>query len=1202
MVFSHLHVHTQYSLLDGAADISGLYKKAVADNMRGIAITDHGNMFGVFKFVAEAGKYNKDNPDTIKPIVGCEFYLVENRHKKQFTRDEKDARFHQLFLAKNAEGYKNLVKLCSLGYIEGLYGKYPRIDKELVLQYHKGLIATTCCLGASVPRMILKKGEAEAEKEFKWWLDLFGEDYYIELQRHDLPEQNTVNAVLLRWAVKYNVKVIASNDSHYIDREDNNAHDILLCINTGEKQATPSMKEIADDDTFVKGKRFAFPNDQFYFKNTDEMSKLFNDVPQSIDNTNEIVDKIELLKLKQDILLPHFKIPEGFFSQDEYLKHLTMVGAKKRYSDSLTPEIEDRINFELHTVKTMGFAGYFLIVADFIKAGRDIGVFVGPGRGSAAGSVVAYCTGITNIDPMKYNLLFERFLNPDRKSMPDIDTDFDDVGRQKVIDYVVEKYGKNQVAQIVTYGTMAAKMSIKDVARVMDLPLAESNMLAKLVPERPGIELNRLIKAPMDGEKSLKTKEGLNSDDLEDVKKLRKIYEGTDLQARVLKEAVILEGSVRNTGIHAAGIIIAPKDLTEIIPVYTSKETELLITQFDGKVIEDSGVIKMDFLGLKTLTIIRDALKLINQNHGIEIDIDTIPLDDKKTLELYQRGETNGTFQFESAGMQKYLKDLKPDKFEDLIAMNALYRPGPLEYIPNFVKRKNGLEKVTYDLPVMEEILKETYGITVYQEQVMLLSQKLAGFTKGDADVLRKAMGKKDKATLDKMKSKFIDGIRNNKLDEKICEKVWTDWEAFAQYAFNKSHSTCYAFVAFQTAYLKAHYPAEYMSAVLTHNLSNIDKITFFMEESKRMNIPVLGPDVNESQYNFAVNKKGEIRFGLGAVKGVGESAVAAIIDERTKNGGFKNIFDLTQRITNRSANKRCLESMAQAGGFDCFEGIHRAQYFAPDAKDQTSGIDRAIRFGNNMAIQQNSAQNSLFGDASISDVTTPSLAECEPWSNLELLHKEKEVIGFYISGHPLDNFRFEMNQFCPNKISQLKELEKYKDRDMVVGGMITAVNHRVSKTGKPFGNFTIEDYGDSIELVLFGQDYVTFKQYLELGFFLRVIGKSQERYHQPGSIELKVLSMELLSELREKKLRSITVHLQLNELSDTFVKNLITAVKENSKLHHRHCDLHVNVFDKEENIFIKMPSRKFRVNPDNAFIDSLNNMPEVMEVKYNEN
>ncbi|HTL82031.1 MAG TPA: DNA polymerase III subunit alpha, partial [Bacteroidia bacterium] len=648
MNFNHLHVHTQFSLLDGAAGISDLYKKATADKMRGIAITDHGNMFGVFKFVAEAGKYNTaENPNTIKPIVGCEFYLVENRDKRQFTREERDVRYHQLLLAKNPEGYKNLVKLCSLGYMEGLYGKYPRIDKELILKYHKGLIATTCCLAAEVPRAILRKSEAEAEKIFKWWLDLFGEDYYIELQRHDIPDQNTVNEVLLKWAVKYNVKVIASNDSHYVNVDDYNAHDILLCINTGEKQSTPSAKDF-DDESSMKGKRFAFWNDQFYFKNTQEMSDLFHDVPEAIDNTNEIVDKIEPLKLKRDILLPHYKIPEGFTDQDEYLKHLTMQGAHRKYSGGVTAEIEERINFELFTIKTMGFAGYFLIVQDFINAGKDIGVLIGPGRGSAAGSVVAYCTGITNIDPIKYNLLFERFLNPDRKSMPDIDTDFDDEGRQKVIDYVVEKYGKNQVAQIVTYGTMAAKMSIKDVARVLDLPLDQANALAKLVPERPGIELDRVINAPLEGAGSLKEKEGLGGDDFEGVRKLREIAKGKDQQADVIREALRLEGSVRGTGIHAAGIIIAPQDLTEIIPVATSKETNLLITQFDGKVIEDAGVIKMDFLGLKTLTIIRDALRLIEENHGIKIAIDEIPLDDQKTLELYQRGEANGTFQFES--------------------------------------------------------------------------------------------------------------------------------------------------------------------------------------------------------------------------------------------------------------------------------------------------------------------------------------------------------------------------------------------------------------------------------------------------------------------------------------------------------------------------------------------------------------------------
>ncbi|HEY1870253.1 MAG TPA: DNA polymerase III subunit alpha, partial [Chitinophagaceae bacterium] len=740
MKFSHLHVHTQFSLLDGAASIQSLYKKAIADGMPALAISDHGNMFGVFEFVAEAYKHKDENGKLkVKPIVGCEFYITADRHRKTFSKEEKDPRHHQILLAKNEKGYRNLVKLTSLGYIEGMYSKYPRIDKELILKYHEGLIATTCCLGALVPQAILKKSEAEAEKEFKWWLDLFGEDYYVELQRHGLAEQNKVNEVLVKFAGKYGVKIIASNDSHYVDQSDFNAHDILLCINTGEKLATPALREFTDDDVHVKNKRFAFPNDQFYFKSTAEMTKNFDDLPEAIDNTNEIIDKIDLLNLKRDILLPAFPIPKEFqihednnLNQWEYLKHITYQGAKKRYSE-ISEEIRERLDFELFTIKTMGFAGYFLIVSDFIRAGREIGVFVGPGRGSAAGSVVAYCVGITNIDPIKYNLLFERFLNPDRKSMPDIDTDFDDVGRQKVIDYVIGKYGKNQVAQIITYGTMAAKMSIKDVARVMDLPLPESNALAKLVPERPGIELRRLLQAPIspkDGEKSLIEKEGLGSDDLENVKKLREIYNGKTMESTVLHEAERLEGSVRNTGIHAAGIIIAPKDLTELIPVATAKDSDLWVTQIEGSTIEDAGVLKMDFLGLKTLTILRDALELIKENHGVEIDLDGLPLDDEKTFQLYRRGDTIGTFQFESPGMQKYLRELKPDSFNDLIAMNALYRPGPMTYIPNYIERKHGRESITYDLPEMEEILKDTYGITVYQEQVMLLSQKLAGFTK----------------------------------------------------------------------------------------------------------------------------------------------------------------------------------------------------------------------------------------------------------------------------------------------------------------------------------------------------------------------------------------------------------------------------------------------------------------------------------------
>jgi DNA polymerase III subunit alpha len=1185
--FNHLHVHTQFSLLDGAADISGLFKKAQADNMKAVAITDHGNMFGVFKFVAEAGKYN------IKPIVGCEFYVVADRHKKQFTKEDKDVRHHQLLLAKNAEGYRNLIKLCSLGYMEGLYSKYPRIDKELILQYHKGLIATTCCIGAEVPKTILKKGEDEGEKVFKWWLDLFGEDYYVELQRHHMKEQEQVNQVLLKFAAKHNVKVIASNDSHYIDREDANAHDILLCINTGEKQSTPAVKEFTDDDASFKGKRFAFYNDQFYFKTSAEMNQLFSDLPEAIDNTNEIVDKVELLKLKQDILLPHFPVPPEFSSQDDYLEHLTFEGARQRYRD-ISPDIEERLKFELFTIRTMGFAGYFLIVSDFIKAGRDLGVFVGPGRGSAAGSAVAYCIGITNIDPVKYNLLFERFLNPDRKSMPDIDTDFDDEGRQKVIDYVVDKYGRNQVAQIVTYGTMAAKMSIKDVARVMDLPLQDSNALAKLVPDKPGIELNRVIHAPLEGEKSLKEKEGLMSEDLEDVKKLREIYKGSDLPAKVLKEAVILEGSVRGTGIHAAGIIIAPKDLSEIIPVATSKDTDLLITQYDGKVIEDAGVIKMDFLGLKTLTIIRDALTLIRQNRGVDIDIDTIPLDDKKTFELYQRGETNATFQFESAGMQKYLKDLKPDKFEDLIAMNALYRPGPLEYIPNFVKRKHGQEAVSYDLPDMEEYLQDTYGITVYQEQVMLLSQKLAGFSKGDADVLRKAMGKKDRKTLDKLKPQFIENATKKGHDPKILEKVWTDWEAFASYAFNKSHSTCYAFVAFQTAYLKAHYPAEYMAAVLTHNLSNIDKITFFMEECRRMGIPVLGPDVNESEYRFAVNSRGEIRFGLGAVKGVGEGAVVALVEERKANGPYTSLFNLTKRINLRAANKKSFESLALAGAFDSLGSYTRAQYFHTEGSETMNGIEKAIRYGNNHQENLNSAQASLFGESASVQAEAdaePLLPMCEPWSRLEQLKKEKEVIGIYISGHPLDDFRLELENFCNCRLSDLKDIEKLKGREITIAGIVTEANHRLSKTGKPFGSFTIEDYEDSFQMALFSEDYLRMKHFLEKDAFLYIKGKVQNRFQSSDQFELKVQQIQLLTELREKMAQSVKLTIPADIVSEDFVSRITSVL---SKYPGR-CKLKVTFVNRDEKPFsVELQSKSIRVNPSNDFLQELQEIPEV--------
>lgn len=1186
MKFSHLHVHTQFSLLDGAASIQNLYKKAIADGMPALAISDHGNMFGVFEFVAEAHKHKDENGKLkVKPIVGCEFYLTIDRHQKTFTKDKKDPRYHQILLAKNEQGYKNLIKLTSLGFIEGMYSKYPRIDKELILRHHEGLIATTCCLGAMVPQAILKKGEEEGENEFKWWLNIFQEDFYVELQRHGIPEQDKVNQVLIKLAKKYNVKIIASNDSHYVDQSDFNAHDILLCINTGEKVATPALREFSDDDILVKDKRFAFPNDQFYFKTGAEMSKVFHDLPEAIDNTNEIVDKIDILNLKKDILLPFFQVPKEFSSQDEYLEHLTWQGAKQRYNE-ITPEIDERIRFELFTVKTMGFAGYFLIVSDFIAAGRSQNVFIGPGRGSAAGSVVAYCIGITNIDPIKYNLLFERFLNPDRKSMPDIDTDFDDEGRQKVIDYVVDKYGKNQVAQIITYGTMAAKMSIKDVARVMDLPLPESNALAKMIPDRPGIELGRVLHAPMkakDGEKSLEEKDGLGSEDLDNVKKLRDIYNQEDtILSKILHEAERLEGSVRNTGIHAAGIIIAPKDLTELIPVATSKESSLWVTQIEGNVIEDAGVIKMDFLGLKTLTILKNALNLIKQNHGVDINLDEIPLDDKVTFELYQHGATIGTFQFESPGMQKYLRELKPDKFGDLIAMNALYRPGPIAYIPNYIDRKHGREPIAYDLPEMTEYLEETYGITVYQEQVMLLAQKLAGFSKGDADVLRKAMGKKQKSVLDKMKAQFIKGATEKLLPAEKLEKIWTDWEAFAQYAFNKSHSTCYAYVAYQTAYLKSHYPSEYMAAVL-NNAGSIDKITFFMEECKRMGIKVLGPDINESLKGFAVNKKGEIRFGLGGLKGVGEAAVESIISERLKSGPFLNIFDFIKRINQRTVNKKTLESLAYAGGFDCFTEHHRAQYFHLAEGEAVNGLERIIKYGQVIANQNASTSNTLFGDLPISmEIPPPRLPDCELWSLTKQLDHEKDVTGMFLSGHPLDHYKFEMRHYGVTPISDFNEfkdsitMQANPGRSFRILGLIADAQHRIARSGNKFGSFVIEDYSGKMEIVLFSEDYLRLSPVMQQGTSVYLTGYLKQRWNK-SEFEFKVTSVSLAETMKKSLTRQLNIEIHPQYISP----EIITFLEKNLKHHPGSANFRFTMTDPKGNMRVSLVTsgRGFEMN-----------------------
>jgi len=1193
--FSHLHVHTQFSLLDGAASIQSLYQKAIKDDMPAIAITDHGNMFGAFEFVSEAYKHkNEDGSLKVKPIIGCEFYVVADRTRKSFTKEQKDDRYHQVLLAKNKIGYQNLIKLTSLGYIEGLYSKYPRIDKSLIEKYHEGLIATTCCIGAHVPQAILRNGEESGEKEFKWWLDIFGDDFFIEVQRHNIKEQDIVNISLLKYAKKYNVSVIATNDSHYTDRDDFNAHDILLCINTGEKKSTPGYDDFVNDDINIKDRRFKFPNDQFYFKSKVEMQELFKDIPESIDNTNIIVDKVELLNLKKDILLPAFPVPPEFqihgdanLNQWEYLKHITYEGAKIRYSD-LTPEIQERIEFELFTVKTMGFAGYFLIVSDFIKAGRDIGVYVGPGRGSAAGSVVAYCIGITNIDPIKYNLLFERFLNPDRKSMPDIDTDFDDEGRQKVIDYVVKKYGKNQVAQIITYGTMAAKMSIKDVARTLELSLPESNALAKLIPDRLGITLKRVLKAPMtikEGEKSLEEKEGVSPDEMESVKKLRELYRGTTLEGDVLRAAERLEGSVRNTGIHAAGIIIAPQDLTTLIPVCTAKDSDLWVTQIEGSIIEDAGVIKMDFLGLKTLTIIKNALEMIRINYGHIVDVDTITLEDKKTFELYQRGDTIGTFQFESPGMQKYLRELKPDKFDDLIAMNALYRPGPMAYIPDYVDRKHGRQDISYDLPEMEIYLKDTYGITVYQEQVMLLAQKLAGFSKGDADVLRKAMGKKQKSVLDKMKAQFISGATKNNHPKDKLEKIWTDWEAFAQYAFNKSHSTCYAYVAYQTAYLKAHYPADYMASVL-NNAGSIEKITFFMEECKRMGQMVLGPDINESRKGFAVNAKGEIRFGLGGLKGVGESAVESIIEEREKNGHFVSVFDLIKRINQRSVNKKTLENLVYAGALDGFKELHRAQYFTIAPGDTMNGLEKIIKFGNVFQTNASGSLNTLFGDFAMPDVTPPKIFSCERWTLTELLDHEKDVTGMFMSGHPLDHFRFEIQHYGITRLGEFNEIKEAvtiqanPGRTFKLAGLVVDAQHRTTKTGRQFGSFFIEDYTGKSEFLLWSDDYIRNASFLEKGKNLYMTGSFRQRFNK-SEFEFKVDKITLLENIKQSLTKQLVLDLEAKQVNE----QLVGFVLQNVKKHPGRAGIKFNIVEPRMNTRVSLFSREsgFEMNDEMA-------------------
>jgi DNA polymerase-3 subunit alpha len=1200
--FSHLHNHTQFSVLQAVSDIDDMVKRAISFGSPALAITDHGNMYGAFLFWQSVDKQNKGikahndaidkgekegaKKQELKAIIGCELYICKDRLDKS----KQDNGFTQVFLAKNKIGYQNLSKLSSIGFTEGSY-YVPRIDREALSRHKEGLIATTGSLSGEIPNLILNIGETQAEEAFVWWKEQFGEDFYVELNNHNLPEESVVNETLLRFAKKYDVKYFAANNNYYLDKKNAAAHDVLLCVKDNQLKETPIGRG--------RGFRYGFPNQEFYFKSPAEMQKIFSDMPEALENTNEIVNKVESFKLGRDVLLPKFQIPDEFKdARDEdptdegkgnrgenaYLKHLTYEGAKKRYPD-LTPEIRERIDFELATVERMGFPGYFLIVSDFTTEARRLDVSVGPGRGSAAGSAIAYCLGITNIDPIKYDLLFERFLNPDRISMPDIDIDFDDEGRDKVIDYVIKKYGSNQVAQIITYGTMGGKSAIRDAARVLNLPLSDAGDLAKAYPESLAASLKALL-----------SPEGIDKKYLEEIKdrrefveqshNFRKLAEGKNLQSEVLKQAYDLEGCVRNTGIHACGVIITPDEMSKFVPVTKAKDSDMLVTQFDNSVAESAGLLKMDFLGLRTLTIIKDALKHIKHRHKIEIDIDAIPLDDKKTYELFQRGETNGIFQFESAGMQKYMKDLKPDSFTDLIAMNALYRPGPIAYIPNYINRKHGKEPIVYDLEGMDEYLKETYGITVYQEQVMRLSQKLANFSKGDADVLRKAMGKKQKDVLDKMKSKFVEGCAKNGHDTKICEKVWVDWEAFASYAFNKSHSTCYAYLAFQTAYLKANYPSEFMASVLTHNMGDITKVTFFMEESKRMGIKVLGPDVNESIGDFSVNENGDIRFGMAAIKGVGSNVVEGIVNQRSEAGHYASIFDLAKRLDTKAINKKSLEALSLAGVFDSFEGITRSMFFAQD-KDGNTLTEKLIRYGNSFNTGTETNQASLFGEDSEAQISEPPLPKVEPWGQLEQLAKEKEVVGFYISGHPLDQYKLVIQHACKQTLPELADLKALDGKDVTVAGIITTVQHRTSKTGKPFGTFAMEDYMGSFEFILFGEDYIKFKNYMSEGFQVFVRAKVQTRFGQAGNFECKIQKIDLLSEIKDKTFNSIKLKVGASDVSNEFIDKIELLINT----HPGKCNIEIHVEDKAENLSVKMFSKTKKIDINDEFMNEINRL-----------
>lgn len=1178
--FVHLHCHTQFSILQAASSVNELIDKAKELNMPAIAFSDHGNMMAAYQFVAQAIKAD------ITPIVGCEFNICDDLND----RTRKDNGAQTVLLAKNKNGYHNLAKLASKAYTEGFY-YVPRIDKKVLAEYKGDLIATTGGIWGEIPNLILNVGETQAEEAFLWWKELFGADFYVELNRHGIPEEDVVNETLLAFAKKHDVKYFASNNTYYTEKSDAKTHDILLCVRDAESVHKPK-KYIGR-----RGReyRYGFPNDEFYVKTAEEMKKLFSDLPEAIETTAEIASQIERYELARDVLLPKFEIPQEFIDPEDetdggkrgenaYLRHLTFEGAKKRYPE-MTDEVRERLDFELQTIANSGYPGYFLIVQDFCEVARQKGVSVGPGRGSAAGSAVAYCIRITNVDPIKYDLLFERFLNPDRVSLPDIDIDFDDEGRQIVIDYVIDKYGANQVAQIITYGKMAAKSAVRDAGRVLDLPLSDTDRVAKLVPPST---FQKLLK--MD-DKTMKEK--FRDVEYANAVELLKVLKGTGLEADVVNQAIAIEGSVRNTGIHACGVIITPDDITNYVPVATAKDSNMWCTQFDNYVVESAGLLKMDFLGLKTLTLIKDAVANVKERYGVQVIPDDIPLDDEKTYELFQRGETTGVFQYESAGMQAYMKDLKPTTFDDLIAMNALFRPGPIEYIPSFIRRKHGLEDITYDLDASEEYLKETYGITVYQEQVMLLSQKLAGFTKGQADVLRKAMGKKILSLLDELKPKFLDGCEANGHDRKIAEKIWKDWEAFASYAFNKSHSTCYALVAFHTAYLKANYPAAYMASVLSNNMSDIKQVTFFMEECRRLGTPVLGPDVNESNLKFTVNEENQIRFGLGAIKGVGEGAVRSIVEEREKNGPFKDVYDFVIRTDKRHVNKRCIEGLALAGALDGFTEMHRSQYFAEMPNGGTFA-ETLLKFGGALQSAKD-APPDLFGNSVDVEIMKPQPPATIPWRSIERLNKEKQVVGIYISAHPLDEFKLEINQFGKGDLRHLAKIEELANHELAISGMVSDVEHRTTKKSKPFGTFVLEDFYDSHKFFLFSEDYLKMKHFLVPGSFLFIRGKVQPKpWTQTGELEFRITSIELLSELREKLTKKVIFEMDIKDIDEIMLNHLNQIVDKKKAT--KAFPVEFRVLDTMRKMSIMMPSRSKKIDLSNETISELD---AIRDLKY---